>query len=63
MEKKNKKRSIKPRSLGDLVSAVFDEVSQMTDDMNLASRVTAREVGRWLVQSGRPDLARRLAAG
>jgi hypothetical protein len=47
----------KPRSLGDLIVSVYDEVSKVTDDAKEATRVTAREVTCWLIKTGRPDLA------
>jgi hypothetical protein len=59
MRKKQRKLS----SLGDVVASVYDEVSSMTNNANLAARLTARAVTRWLIRSGRPDLARRLAHG
>lgn len=65
MKKKAEKTKSKtrPRSLGDLIASVYDDVSRATDDVNLAARVTAREVTRWLVRAGRPDLALELADG
>jgi hypothetical protein len=59
MRKKDRKAS----SLGDLVASVYEEVSSMTSNANVAARLTARAVTRWLIRSGRPDLARRLAHG
>jgi hypothetical protein len=53
----------KPRSLGDLIVSVYDEAAKATDDVHLAAKLTAREVTRGLIKSGRPDLALELANG
>ena len=47
----------KPRSLGELVVSIYDEVSKVTDDAREATRMTAKEVTSWLIKTGRPDLA------
>jgi hypothetical protein len=51
----------RPRSLGELVASVYDQVSAMTDDTDLAGRLAAREVARFLVKCGRLDLAQLLS--
>ena len=51
------KQTSKARSLGELVVSVYDEVSKVTDDVQEATRLTAREVTSWLIKTGRPDLA------
>ena len=56
-----KKKQSKPRSLGDLIASVYDDVSKKTNDVQLATRLTAAEVTRWLIKAGRPDLALELA--
>ena len=56
-----KNQARKARSLGELVVAVYDEVAKVTDDVQETTRVTAREVTRWLIKTGRPDLALELA--
>jgi hypothetical protein len=53
----------KPRSLGDLIVSVYDEAAKATDDVHVAAKLTAREVTRWLIKIGRPDLALELANG
>lgn len=58
---KKKQVTKKPRSLGDLIVSVYDEVSKVTDDVHETTMVTAREVTRWLIRTGRPDLALELA--
>jgi hypothetical protein len=58
---KKKQHVQKPRSLGDLIVSVYDEVSKVTDDVQETTMVTAREVTRWLIRTGRPDLALELA--
>ena len=58
-----KKQPRKPRSLGELIANVYDDVSKKTTDVHLAARLTAAEVTRWLIKSGRPDLALELADG
>jgi hypothetical protein len=56
-----RKRNHNPRSLGDLVASMYDEMSSVTKNTDLAARLTARSVSRWLLKVGRPDLVRRLA--
>ena len=51
------KEKRQPRSLGELIASVYDEVSKKTNDVQLATRLTAAEVARWLVKEGRADLA------
>jgi hypothetical protein len=51
----------KPRSFGDLVVSVYDQVNAITDDTDLATRLAAHEVTRWLIKAGRLDLARRIS--
>jgi hypothetical protein len=55
------KKTRKPRSLGELIANVYDDVSKRTGDVHLAARLTATEVTRWLIKAGRPDLALELA--
>jgi len=55
------KKRRKPRSLGELIANVYDDVSKRTGDVHLAARLTATEVTRWLIKAGRPDLALELA--
>jgi hypothetical protein len=55
------KKMRKPRSLGELIANVYDDVSKRTGDVHLAARLTATEVTRWLIKAGRPDLALELA--
>lgn len=55
------KKPRRPRSLGELIANVYDEVSKRTNDAHLATRLTAAEVTRWLIKAGRPDLALELA--
>jgi hypothetical protein len=58
-----RKQTHNPRSLGDLVASMYDEMSSVTKNSELAARLTARSVSRWLVKVGRPDLVQRLAHG
>jgi hypothetical protein len=58
---KKKQQARQPRSLGELIVSVYDEVSKVTDDVHETTIVTAREVTRWLIKTGRPDLALELA--
>ena len=55
------KKTRKPRSLGELIANVYDDVSKRTSDVHLQARLTATEVTRWLIKAGRPDLALELA--
>ena len=55
------KKQNKPRSLGDLIANVYDDVSKKTNDVQLVTRLTAAEVARWLIKAGRSDLALELA--
>jgi hypothetical protein len=54
-------RRSNPRSLGDLVASVYDQVSKVTEDRDIATQLTAHAVARWLIRAGRLDLASRLA--
>jgi hypothetical protein len=55
------KKTRKPRSLGELIANVYDDVSKRTSDVHLAARLAATEVTRRLLKAGRPDLALELA--
>jgi hypothetical protein len=58
---KTKDQAKRPRSLGELIVSIYDDVSKVTDDVHETTVVTAREVTRWLIKTGRPDLALELA--
>ena len=50
----------KPVCLGDVIAAAFDAANGVSDDERTTSMLAACAVRRFLVKTGRIDLARRL---